>query len=95
LVGCAPKITYAPAIDGKPVRITSNSAIITDCKFIGNVSAYSGWGGLAAKGVGEAKSTSEVTRKAAAMRGDTVLLITQNVTFSGSTMLGEVYRCRE
>lgn len=92
LAGCAPK--FAPASDGKPVRTTSNPAVVEKCEFLGNVSAYSGWGGSMAQGVGEANSTSKATRKAAAMGGDTILISTQNVGTSGATLQGEVFRCR-
>lgn len=84
LAGCAPK--FAPASDGKPVRTTSNPAVVEKCEFLGNVSAYSGWGGSMAQG--------KATRKAAAMGGDTILISTQNVGTSGATLQGEVFRCR-
>ena len=92
LAGCAPKIV--PAFDGKPVVTTSNPAVVERCEFLGNVSAYSGWGGAMAQGMGEANSTSKAIRKAAALGGDTILIATQNVGAFGATLQGSVFRCR-
>ncbi len=92
-IGClshTPPVTAA----GDPIRLTSNPATVEDCAFVGNVSAYSGWGGSMGQGVGEAQATEAMLRDAAELGADTVLLTTTNVGTSGATSRGEAFRCR-
>ncbi len=92
ILGCAAHQPPTTAI-GTPVRLTSNAATVANCKFVGNVAAYSGWGGSMAQGLGESEATNSMLAKAAALGADTVLLSTSNVGTSGATMRGEAYLC--
>lgn len=94
LTGCASRRPPTTAA-GQPVRLTSNAATVEGCKFLGNVAGRSAWGGLAMQSYAEDAATNAMLLQAAELGADTVLLSTSNVKFSGSTMRGEAYLCRE
>ena len=89
LVGC---VSLSP--EGEKVRVTSNSEAVRNCTLLGEVKgAEHMWGGFAGQGIAEDNAYKELKNRAAAMGGDTVLMVTSSTGFSGSVQRGEAYRC--
>lgn len=70
LSGCA---TLSPK--GQRVRITTNPDVVRGCEFLGNISGYSGWGGTAARSLGEEQVQIEMQNKTADIGGNVLFLI--------------------
>lgn len=85
LVGC---VSMTPA--GESVRITTRSDVVADCKFITNVKATSGWGGLAGQGLADSNTEKTLQNKTAKAGGNVVYVIN-----AGQHASGEAYRCAE
>jgi hypothetical protein len=71
---------------GEKVRLTNNTEVVRDCKFIKNVEAKSGWSG---SGIGSHNVEMAVRTKAADAGGNVVL-----ITYATNSHLsGEAYLC--
>lgn len=82
-VGC---LTASP--EAERIRVTSSADVVRGCKFLGNVSASSGWDiqGIAA-------NNADVTmREKAVKMGANVILA---VTLGTGRAVGEAYRCEQ
>ena len=88
--GCATTLSNKGAF----VRVTNQAEEVKNCKYLGQVSASSSWGGFAATGIGFESAMNELKNKAAE-RGATVLL-TQVIsnTMGGTRMIGDAYYCQ-
>ena len=80
--------------EGKTVRVVSVDAI-SGCKFIEQVSVYSGWGGLAAQELGKHSATNQLRNEASKVGGTHVVIVRGSTGMGGSTILGDAYKCSE
>lgn len=83
LAGC---VSITP--DGESVRITTRADIVAGCKFITNVKATSGWGGLAGQGIADSNTEKTLQNKAAKAGGNVLFVIN-----AGQHASGEAYLC--
>lgn len=80
--------------EGSQVRLTSNSDVIRNCRYLGQVQGTDHMnGGLAGQGAAEENAMRKVRNRAAAMGADTIHLITHTTGFSGAAVRGEAYKC--
>jgi len=87
LAGCA-----STSPEAERVRVTNNPDVVHQCKFLGNVHASSGWGGLAGS-LGEADVETDLRQKTADLKGDTVYIVNASSNRGGARGIGEAYRC--
>lgn len=88
LVGLAGCVSMTPA--GEAVRITTRSDVVAGCKFITNVKATSGWGGVAGQGIADSNTEKTLQNKTAKAGGNVLYVIN-----SGQHASGEAYHCAE
>jgi hypothetical protein len=77
--------------DAQKVRVTSNSDVVKNCQFLGNVKAMSGWGGPAGSGMAGHNIEETLKERTHKLGGNVVFLIGNQ----GSKGTGEAYKCPE
>lgn len=94
LAGGAACVTIRLTPAGERVRVTSNPAVVANCKFLGEVRGRDRMqGGLLGQSAAEENAYRRLKNEAGKMGADTVLIITSTTGFSGSTIRGEAYYC--
>lgn len=88
--GCATTLTNK----GAYVRVTNQSEEVQNCKYLGQVSASSSWGGFAATGIGFESAMNELKNKAAEMGANVLLTQVISNTMGGTRMIGDAYYCQ-
>lgn len=82
-------VTASP--QAQKVRVTSNSEVVRDCEYLGNVRAMSGWG---SGGIGRHNVEETLKERAHQMGANVVFIVGQA---SGRESIGsgtaEAYRC--
>lgn len=79
---------------GEKVLVTSNPDTVKGCRLLGQVKGSDHmWGGSAGQGIAEENATAELRNRAAQMGANVVFLSRSSTGFSGSSQLGEAYRC--
>ena len=91
LSGCATTLSNKGAL----VRVTSQSEAVKVCKYLGQVSSSSSWGGFAATGVGFESAMNELKNKAADMGANVLLTQVISNTMGGTKMIGDAYYCQD
>lgn len=87
LAACA---TLTPG--GQQVRVTTNADVVRGCRFVGNVSSGSGFGG----GAGQERTQIDLQNKTAQMGGNVLYLATSGGGWApngGAWASGEAYFC--
>jgi hypothetical protein len=83
-------------LKGSKVRITTNPDVVRGCKYIGQVRGSERmWGGMAGQGAAQDNAVNRLKNKTAEMGGTVVFLNSATTNTSGSTQIGEAYRCAE
>ena len=90
LSGCATTLSNKGAL----VRVTNQSEDVRSCKYLGQVSSSSSWGGFAATGVGFESAMNELKNKAADMGANVLLTQVISNTMGGTRMIGDAYYCQ-
>ncbi len=75
------------------VELVAERADVAACKRLGQIKAGSGWGGFGATGLGYNRSMASLKRKAAALGGTHILMISSSNTMGGTNMIADAYRC--
>ena len=88
--GCATTLSNKGAF----VRVTNQSEEVQNCKYLGQVSASSSWGGFAATGIGFESAMNELKNKAAEMGANVLLTQVISNTMGGTRMIGDAYYCQ-
>jgi len=88
--GCATILTGKGAL----VRVTNQVDQVKDCKYLGQVTSSSSWGGFAATGIAFDNALNELKNKAAEMGGNVLLTQVISNTMGGTRMLGDAYYCQ-
>lgn len=88
--GCATTLSNK----GSLVRVTSQAEEVKDCKYLGQVTSSSSWGGFAATGLGFENAMNELKNKAAEMGGNVLLTQVISNTMGGTRMIGDAYYCQ-
>lgn len=91
LSSCATALSNKGAI----VRVTSQSEQVKTCKYLGQVSSSSSWGGFAATGIGFESAMNELKNKAADMGANILLTQVISNTMGGTRMVGDAYYCHD
>jgi hypothetical protein len=82
--------------EGSKVRITTNPDVVRACKFLGEVRGTERmWGGTAGQGAAQDNAVNRLKNKTAEMGGNVVFLNSATTNTSGSTQIGEAYRCAQ
>ncbi len=90
LSGCATTLSNKGAL----VRVTNQSEEVKNCKYLGQLTSSSSWGGFAATGVGFESAMNELKNKAAEMGGNVLLTQVISNTMGGTRMIGDAYYCQ-
>ena len=80
---------------GSLVRVTNQSNDVKNCKFLGQITSSSSWGGFAATGLGFQSAMNELKNKAAANGANILLTQVVSNTMGGTTMIGDAYYCNK
>ena len=88
--GCATTLSNRAAL----VRVTNQSDEVKNCKYLGQVTSSSGWGGFAATGIGFESAMNELKNKAAEMGANVLLTQVISNTMGGTNMIGDAYYCQ-
>lgn len=88
--GCATALTSK----GSLVRITNQSEEVKNCKYLGQVTSSSSWGGFAATGIGFESAMNELKNKAVEMGANVLLTLVISNTMGGTRMIGDAYYCQ-
>jgi len=88
--GCATTLTNK----GAYVRVTNQYEEVKNCKYLGQATSSSGWGGFAATGIGFESAMSELKNKAAEMGANVLLTQVISNTMGGTRMIGDAYYCK-
>jgi len=91
LSGCATTLSNK----GLLVRVTSQSDEVKGCKYLGQVSSSSSWGGFAATGVGFESAMNELKNKSADLGANVLLTQVISNTMGGTRMIGDAYYCQD
>ena len=76
------------------VSVTNQSEEVKSCKYLGQVTSSSNWGGFAASGIGFDSAMNELKNKAAAMGANVLLTQAISNTIGGTRMIGDAYYCQ-
>jgi len=87
---CATTLTNKGAF----VRVTNQSEEVKNCKYLGQVTSSSSWGGFAATGIGFESAMNELKNKAAEMGANVLLTQVISNTMGGTRMIGDAYYCQ-
>jgi len=87
-VVCSLSACVSMTPEGEAVRVTTQADVVKGCKFVGNVKATSGWGGVAGQGIADSNTEKTLQNKTAKAGGNVVY-----VNNSGQHASGEAYRC--
>ena len=94
LVLCTGCVTVSLSPEGTAVRLTSNSEVVRQCRYIGQVQGTDHWnGGMLGQGAAEENAIREIKNRAAEMGANTVHLVHVSTGTSGSAVRGEAYSC--
>ena len=74
--------------------MTNQSEGIKNCKYLGQVTSSSSWGGFAATGIGFESAMNELKNKAAEMGANVLLTQVISNTMGGTRMIGDAYYCQ-
>ena len=88
--GCATTLSNKGAL----VRITNQLEEVKNCKYLGQVTSSSSWGGFAATGVAFESAMNELKNKAAEMGANVLLTQVISNTMGGTRMIGDAYFCK-
>ena len=88
--GCATMLSNK----GSLVRVTNHSEDVKNCKFLGQITSSSSWGGFAATGLGLDSAMNELKNKAAEMGANVLLTQLISNTMGGTRMIGDAYYCQ-
>lgn len=88
--GCATTLTNKGAF----VRVTNQPEEVKNCRYLGQITSSSSWGGFAATGLGFESAMNELKNKAAEMGADVLLTQVISNTMGGTRMIGDAYRCK-
>ena len=88
--GCATPVTNA----GSQIRVTNQNEDVKNCKYLGQVTSSSSWGGFAATGIGFDSAMNELKNKTASMKANVLLTQTISNTVGGTRMIGDAYLCK-
>ncbi len=88
--GCATTLSNKAAL----VRVTNQSEEVKDCKYLGQITSSSSWGGFAATGIGFESAMNELKNKAAEMGANVLLTQVISNTMGGTRMIGDAYYCQ-
>lgn len=89
LSGCATTLSNKAML----VRVTNQREDINNCKYLGQVTSSSSWGGFAATGVAFESAMNQLKNKAAAMGANVLLTQVISNTMGGTRMIGDAYYC--